>query len=966
MNGILTASCHDWPIGRQSIVVACRYFTKRWSFDENPVLGVRLMPNAIQSKRLAAVDSLTVPEPSGDRDGLRQRLYHALLDSNRLFAESLLEPIEVTMNKFTQILVDQLGVKLVFIGIVCDGDDRVRIKAVAGEAAGYADGLQISIDPLVPEGLGPFGMTLRSGEPMVSDMEIDANCSPWRERARAFGLGGCASAPFGPVSGVRGVVTMYRGSDQRFPEEANDLLARLAQDIAIFLGRRATELDLIRTRAIYRALLNEGELVLDALDERTLLDETCNRLIASGLFVSTWISRPSEDGSFTGLAHADVGLRASSANDLHAVRDSLAEHAWRTREPQYFYDKRTGNERDPWDDRAEDGFGSGVSIPIVRAGVPWAILTFACAERDVMTGEFAALLVHVARYLGHALDEVDLKARLVSEVAQEAWLAEHDALTGLPNRRALATRLDLAIERLGKSRAQLAIGIFDLDDFKALNDEQGHASGDVLLQTIAKRLSDALERTDFIARLGGDEFVFVFEEVADRSDLVARLDRVERAIAVPIVLSDHLSVAIRGSFGLTFIPRDSATDAPKPSAFLHQADRALHDLKADKTHRQTFWKIFSESVDPPQPRKGHAAYVSGLLRGGGLRVAYQPIVALPSGAIVGIEALARLEDPAGTLLQPSAFLRQFDLDDQFVLTQGVLERALADIGDLDARGTSLWVSINVAPEVVSSDRFYVMLRDLIHKYRCEPSRIALEILEQSDFLPMDSLGSTRQRLTALKELGVRLALDDVGSAYSSLLRLKELPIDKFKLDRAFVHSLADTPEALHFVDVLLDLARNLRVDFIAEGVESLDVADALAALQVPFIQGYAIARPMLLDALVAWIAAYRPKPWLQTSTILGLYARNLHLSKMRRMELTAAARQNAEKFANDADHCDVGRSIALMGLLGGSIDDGHRRFHETYTAALAGLRADGRLNWDALNRDEIEYRETLLRALQAK
>jgi len=924
------------------------------------------MPNAIQSKRLAAVDSLTVPEPSGDRDGLRQRLYHALLDSNRLFAESLLEPIEATMNKFTQILVDQLGVKLVFIGIVCDGDDRVLIKAVAGEAAAYADGLQISIDPLVPEGLGPFGMTLRSGEPMVSDMETDANCLPWRERVRAFGLGGCASAPFGPVADVRGVVGMYRARDERFPAEANDLLVRLAQDVAIFLGRRATELDLIRTRAIYRALLNEGELVLDALDERTLLDETCNRLIASGLFVSTWISRPSEDGSFTGLAHADAGLRASSANDLHAIRDSLAERAWRTREPQYFYDKRTGNERDPWDDRAEDGFGSGVSIPIVRAGVPWAILTFACAERDVMTGEFAALLVHVARYLGHALDEVDLKARLVSEVAQEAWLAEHDALTGLPNRRALATRLDLAIERLGKSRAQLAVGIFDLDDFKALNDEQGHASGDVLLQTIAKRLSDALERTDFIARLGGDEFVFVFEEVADRSDLVARLDRVERAIAVPIVLSDHLSVAIRGSFGLTLIPRDIATDVPKPSAFLRQADRALHDLKADKTHRQTFWKIFSESVDPPQPRKGHAAYVSRLLRGGGLRVAYQPIVALPSGAIVGIEALARLEDPAGTLLQPSAFLRQLDLDDQFVLTQGVLERALADIGDLDARDTSLWVSINVAPEVVTSDRFYVMLRDLIHKYRCEPSRIALEILEQSDFLPMDSLGSTRQRLTALKELGVRLALDDVGSAYSSLLRLKELPIDKFKLDRAFVHSLADTPEALHFVDVLLDLARNLRVDFIAEGVESLDVADALAALQVPFIQGYAIARPMLLDALVAWIAAYRPKPWLQTSTILGLYARNLHLSKMRRMMLTAAARQNAEKFTSDADHCDVGRSIALMGLLGGSIDDGHRRFHETYTDALAGLRADGRLNWDALNRDEIEFRETLLRALQAK
>jgi len=928
------------------------------------VFGLHLAYHAIQSRRVRAVDILTLSEADGDR--LRQRLYHALLDSNRLFAESLPEPIEATMKKFTRILVDQLGMKLVFIGIVCEGEDRVRIKAAAGEAAGYVEGLQLSIDPLVPEGRGPFGMTLRSGEPMLSDMEADANCSPWRERARAFGLGGCASAPFGPVCGVRGVVVMYRSRDERFPDAANDLLARLAQDVAIFLSRRATELDLIRTRAIYRALLNEGELLLDALDERTLLAETCSRLIASGLFVSTWIGRPSEDGSFVHLAHADVGLRASAQNDLRTIRDTLAERAWRTREPQYFYDKRSGHDRDPWDDGCEDGFGSGVSIPIVRAGVPWAILTFACAERGVMTGEFAALLVHVAQYLGHALDEVDLKARLVSQVAQEAWLAEHDALTGLPNRRALATRLDLAIERLGKSDAQLAIGIFDLDDFKALNDEQGHAGGDVLLQTIAKRLSDALERTDFIARQGGDEFVFVFEDVVDRSDLVARLDRLERAIAVPIVLGEHLSIAVRGSLGIAVIPRDIATQSLKASAFLRQADRALHDLKADKTNRQTFWKIFSESVDPPQPRKGHAAYVSGLLRGGALRVAYQPIVALPSGAVVGLEALARLEDPSGTLLQPSAFLRQFDLDDQFVLTQGVLERALVDICNLDASGASLWISINVAPEVVSSDRFYVLLRELIEKYRCAPSRISLEILEQSDFLPMDSLGSTRQRLNALKELGVRLALDDVGSAYSSLLRLKELPIDKFKLDRAFVHSLADTPEALHFVDVLLDLARNLRVDFIAEGVESLDVADALAALQVPFIQGYAIARPMLLDALVAWIADYRPTPWKQTSTILGLYARNLHLSKMRRMMLAAAARPDAEKFASDADYCDVGRSIALMGLLGSSIDEGHRRFHDTYSDALAALRANGELNWDALNRDEIEYRETLLRAMQAK
>jgi EAL domain-containing protein (putative c-di-GMP-specific phosphodiesterase class I) len=359
------------------------------------------------------------------------------------------------------------------------------------------------------------------------------------------------------------------------------------------------------------------------------------------------------------------------------------------------------------------------------------------------------------------------------------------------------------------------------------------------------------------------------------------------------------------------------------------------------------------------------AYVRHCLYGGGLRVAYQPIVNLPGREVVAVEALARLAPPGGVLLQPDAFLHHLDVEDQFFLTQAVLAQALHDIGRMSSPARMLRVSVNVIPEVAASERLRGIVRDALAKHAFAPDRLVLEIVEQSDFLALASIAETRAALAATRALGVRIALDDVGSAYSSLLRLRNLPIDMMKLDHAFVQSLGEMPEALHFVVVLRDLAESLRHEFVAEGVESEDILDALAALGVPFVQGYAIAPPMLHEDLVRWLAERTPAvAWTEARSLLGLYARHLQLSRLRRLMLHATVTAEIHGFPESADACDAGRAIATMGLRRSEIDASHRRFHATYHSALKRLRKHGQVDWVALDRDEDDYRATLLRAMR--
>ncbi|WP_264318613.1 GGDEF domain-containing phosphodiesterase, partial [Acidithiobacillus thiooxidans] len=280
-----------------------------------------------------------------------------------------------------------------------------------------------------------------------------------------------------------------------------------------------------------------------------------------------------------------------------------------------------------------------------------------------------------------------------------------------------------------------------------------------------------LRKSDFIARYGGDEFVLPLEDLAGHADLAQLLKKIEGTITTPILLSNGESVQVGASMGVVLYP---FADTDQADQLLRWSDQALYEIKAHKADRENCWALFGEENFADQRNPAQV-----LLDNGALEVWYQPILDSRKGKIVGIEALARLRDENGTIWPPARFLPQLHGEDFSDLNKQVLTQALKDLSILDAQGWPLWVSVNLDPRSLSGSCI-TCLREILGESTVDASRITLEILEGEDFLERQT---ALELLLEIKALGFRLALDDVGSAYSSLLRMKELPIDEIKLDQ---------------------------------------------------------------------------------------------------------------------------------------------------------------------------------------
>ncbi len=435
----------------------------------------------------------------------------------------------------------------------------------------------------------------------------------------------------------------------------------------------------------------------------------------------------------------------------------------------------------------------------------------------------------------------DVSQRKARELMVE-HLMLHDPLTDLPNRRALGDVLARAMERSHVQERLLAVAVLDLDGFKPVNDAFGHDAGDTVLKTISNRFRGSLRAGDFAARLGGDEFVLLFSDLEHLDQLEAALARVQDGLEQPIALDDGVVVSISCSIGVCIYP---FIDVSSPDGLLRLADQALYEAKSVKAVRERNWVLFGE-----EHWRSRNDRILRLFTEDHLVVHYQPILNVDTGKIVGVEALARLRDDAGDLLYPSEFLSRLDAAQTTELSRMVLTQSLADLARLDALGSRLWVSFNIAPESFCGN-CVPCLEGVIRASGIDPSRVTVEVLEGSDFLERTSALAIFHEI---RKLGIRVALDDVGSAYASLLRMKELPIDEIKLDQGFVRTLEHNPQDLHFVRAIQDLAEELSVDLVVEGVETLPILDAMQGMGVAFVQGYAISRPVPIERLVELLA----------------------------------------------------------------------------------------------------------------
>jgi diguanylate cyclase (GGDEF)-like protein len=429
--------------------------------------------------------------------------------------------------------------------------------------------------------------------------------------------------------------------------------------------------------------------------------------------------------------------------------------------------------------------------------------------------------------------------------------ATHDRLTGLPNRR-LFDEQAVAARYVAKQRQQgLAVVLVDLDRFKQINDHLGQHVGDLCLQEVATRFLEVKRSSDLVARIGGDKFAVVVAgfEHAGVPEQVARtlLD----ALRPPCVV-EGVPVAVSGSIGIATYP----DHGEEVDVLLQHAELAVYTAKQGVTGFATY-----EPVEDQRSR-GRWNLISGLpeaIREQQLVLHYQPKLECRTGQLKGGEALVRWQHPQHGLVPPNQFM-PFAENTEFIqpLTEHILRMALTQCAAWKAAGVDLRVAVNASTRNLHDLRFPSIVAALLVETGLTADALELEITENT--VMSDPLRSTRV-LTALRDQGIRISVDDFGTGYSSLAHLRELPIDCVKIDQSFVTDMATDVGDLAIVRAIIDLARNLGLETVAEGIETPESWALLQELGCDLGQGYLISRPMPAAALAGWVGDHDPCRW---------------------------------------------------------------------------------------------------------
>jgi diguanylate cyclase (GGDEF)-like protein len=421
--------------------------------------------------------------------------------------------------------------------------------------------------------------------------------------------------------------------------------------------------------------------------------------------------------------------------------------------------------------------------------------------------------------------------------ARAQHLADHDALTGLPNRRLLEDRLTQALALSQRNRMQTAVMFVDIDRFKAINDSLGHAAGDALLKEISLRLVNQLRLGDTICRIGGDEFVVVLPEVKRSSDVAQVAQKVIEQLAQPVPLEGR-ELIVTASIGIAVFPDDGG-DA---ETLIRNADAAMY---AAKELGRANYQFFTERMNQSASRR--LALESDLRRAIGkdeLRVHYQRIVKADGARPAGHEALVRWQHPERGLVLPGEFI-QLAEDTGLILRIGewVLREACRWAqragGVKDAAG-GVAVSVNLSPRQFNDPRLAETVAQALAESGLAPNLLELEITEST---AMQHTDATLATLEKLKRLGVSISIDDFGTGYSSLAYLRRFPVDKLKIDRSFVAVAPADKEQAAIISAIVALAHALQIEVVAEGVETEAQRDFLARCGCDYLQGYLIGRP---------------------------------------------------------------------------------------------------------------------------
>lgn len=533
--------------------------------------------------------------------------------------------------------------------------------------------------------------------------------------------------------------------------------------------------------------------------------------------------------------------------------------------------------------------------------------------------------------------DVTERRRLIKDLAHQA---NHDDLTGLPNRKWFLEQLLRATQEAQSDEGFWLVGILDLDGFKQVNDRWGHDHGDQLLRAVTQRAQDALRSEDMLARLGGDEFGLLLRGIGCLEDAQQLAEHLLRTLAQPISLTNQVAT-ISASIGFAIVSREMG----EAEQTLRHADIALY---AAKSHGRNQYRFYEKSMDLAQEQLMEMLMVTQeALEEQRLVMYYQPLISRPTDqsapekAVIGFEALIRMRHPQHGILTPNAFAQALD-HPRLARRIGcyVLETVLTQ-GELwHMAGLPLRLSLNIsARHLLDSEFLHDLQRALAAHPNMPPQHCEIEITESA---PMQDFQKAQETLQKCNEMGLRIALDDFGTGNASLSYLQKLPAQTIKIDQSFVRDLLNDPRDFAIVSGITKTATLLGLEVVAEGVETAGQFRLLETMPCQVMQGYLFAKPMPAQAVPAWVNAFNILNYDDiaisvSDDLMNIENAGLLLAHNLRIQETVRFLQGRgylpERIigSDDMAHCHLAlwlNQLPLRAACPSEVDDLHRRLHE--------------------------------------
>jgi len=610
-----------------------------------------------------------------------------------------------------------------------------------------------------------------------------------------------------------------------------DASGRVKGSYALVIDITAAKLaeNAVRTHALQQeAIAVYGQFALESRDIDGLVSNAA-AMVTSGLDIDHSSVFRLIQGQKNLMLVAGVGWDADSVGSVtvHADSGTSMRAALSSGNPVMIADIRGAGHPIVSSLSQDDCPSSGLEVAIPTSDGPFGILGAYRRDNCAFTREDSSFLKAIATALGTAIGRHRVEERL-------SHVAQFDAITGLPNRTLFHDRLAQAMARARRRKSALALIFLDLDGFKEINDTLGHKAGDRLLRAVGARLKHSLREGDTVARLGGDEFTVILEDLHDRDEATAVAQKVLGALAKPLTLEKQ-EFAVTASAGLTVYPEDSRS----LETLLKNADTAMYYAKdGGKNNLQSYTPLMTTLK---RERVTLENQLRRALENNELFLQYQPQVDLRSGRIVGVEALARWQHPELGVVAPGRFIPLAEKSGLIVpIGRWALATACMQGVAWQSSAAPVRIGVNVSARQFRGDLFQTVAAALAAS-GLDPQWLELELTES---LLMEDPDTARATLLKLKGLGVKLAIDDFGSGYSSLSYLRHFPIDRLKIDQTFIRDLGTNSDDAAIAKAIIALGHNMNLRVVAEGVETAEQLAFLRDHGCDVMQGYLYSEPV--------------------------------------------------------------------------------------------------------------------------